>query len=375
MNGSIDKYLNRSKKNLSTILINLETNIEFLDNGLWSSSDEFKELINKIINIYYDKCCLYDSNDFSIINKYIKFNNNINRKLKTILLAIIEYYENNNMKHIIVEQESSILYLDILIYLGITLYNTNFYLIDDSKKIEKVINNIIDNFQSIRFKKTKDLVLLISNIKDIVLENNKFMNIIDNLNSDISHNYFIKINKKDKYYKVIYEYNIESLNEFDERDINIVNNKMKISNMFTGISYDLLYYNVFKLLSDGILNNFLFKVRKEDLMNNDTLNYLTRRSNIINKHIKFLLDYDEIQGDYDFINLMKSKDIDIVIEVNKVFETDNYNMFMDIKNIVVDEEFLNTNEKYMEIWKDMNMNFIIKNLSNRLKLKDLFNRK
>lgn len=375
MNGSIDKYLNRSKKNLSTILINLETNIEFLDNGLWSSSDEFKELINKIINIYYDKYYLYDSNDFSTINKYIKFNNNINRKLKTILLAIIEYYENNNMKHIIVEQESSILYLDILIYLGITLYNTNFYLIDDSKKIEKVINNIIDNFQSIRFKKTKDLVLLISNIKDIVLENNKFMNIIDNLNSDISHNYFIKINKKDKYYKVIYEYNIESLNEFDERDINIVNNKMKIGNMFTGISYDLLYYNVFKLLSDGILNNFLFKVRKEDLMNNDTLNYLTRRSNIINKHIKFLLDYDEIQGDYDFINIMKSKDIDIVIEVNKVFETDNYNMFMDIKNIVVDEEFLNTNEKYMEIWKDMNMNFIIKNLSNRLKLKDLFNRK
>ena len=147
MNGSIDKYLNRSKKNLSTILINLETNIEFLDNGLWSSSDEFKELINKIINIYYDKCYLYDSNDFSIINKYIKFNNNINRKLKTILLAIIEYYENNNMKHIIVEQESSILYLDILIYLGITLYNTNFYLIDDSKKIEKVINNIIDNFK------------------------------------------------------------------------------------------------------------------------------------------------------------------------------------------------------------------------------------
>ena len=375
MNGSIDKYLNRSKKNLSTILINLETNIEFLDNGLWSSSDEFKELINKIINIYYDKYYLYDSNDFSTINKYIKFNNNINRKLKTILLAIIEYYENNNMKHIIVEQESSILYLDILIYLGITLYNTNFYLIDDSKKIEKVINNILDNFQSIRFKRTKDLVLLISNIKDIVLENNKFMNIIDNLNSDISHNYFIKINKKDKYYKVIYEYNIESLNEFDERDINIVNNKMKISNMFTGISYDLLYYNVFKLLSDGILNNFLFKVRKEDLMNNDTLNYLTRRSNIINKHIKFLLNYDEIQGDYDFINLMKSKDIDIVIEVNKVFETDNYNMFMDIKNIVVDEEFLNTNEKYMEIWKDMNMNFIIKNLSNRLKLKDLFNRK
>lgn len=375
MNGSIDKYLNRSKKNLSTILINLETNIEFLDNGLWSSSDEFKELINKIINIYYDKYYLYDSNDFSTINKYIKFNNNINRKLKTILLAIIEYYENNNMKHIIVEQESSILYLDILIYLGITLYNTNFYLIDDSKKIEKVINNIIDNFQSIRFKKTKDLVLLISNIKDIVLENNKFMNIIDNLNSDISHNYFIKINKKDKYYKVIYEYNIESLNEFDERDINIVNNKMKIGNMFTGISYDLLYYNVFKLLSDGILNNFLFKVRKEDLMNNDTLNYLTRRSNIINKHIKFLLDYDEVQGDYEFINLMKSKDIDIFIEVNRVFETDNYNMFMDIKNIVVDEEFLNTNEKYMEIWKDMNMNFIIKNLSNRLKLKDLFNRK
>ena len=375
MNGSIDKYLNRSKKNLSTILINLETNIEFLDNRLWSNSDEFKELINKIINIYYDKYYLYDSNDFSIINKYIKFNNNINRKLKTILLAIIEYYENNNMKHIIVEQESSILYLDILIYLGITLYNTNFYLIDDSKKIEKVINNIIDNFQSIRFKKTKDLVLLISNIKDIVSENNKFMNIIDNLNSDISHNYFIKINRKDKYYKVIYEYNIESLNEFDERDINIVNNKMKISNMFTGISYDLLYYNVFKLLSDGILNNFLFKVRKEDLMNNDTLNYLTRRSNIINKHIKFLLNYDEIQGDYDFINLMKSKDIDIVIEVNKVFETNNYNMFMYIKNIVVDEEFLNTNEKYMEIWKDMNMNFIIKNLSNRLKLKDLFNRK
>ena len=55
MNDSIEKYLNKSKKNLNTIIESLETNIEFLDNELWNSYDEIKDKINNIVDIYYDK--------------------------------------------------------------------------------------------------------------------------------------------------------------------------------------------------------------------------------------------------------------------------------------------------------------------------------
>ena len=62
---------------------------------------------------------------------------------------------------------------------------------------------------------------------------------------------------------------------------------------------------------------------------------------------------------YEFINLMKYEGIDIYIEINNSKETNNYNMFMDISNIIVPEDFISINEKYVEIWKDMNINFII----------------
>ena len=92
MNDSIDKYIYMSKKNLNTILLNLETNIEFTENDLWSNSDEFKKIVENVIEIYFNKYYLYKDKTLEKINKYIKLNKNIDRKLKTIMLAIIDYY-------------------------------------------------------------------------------------------------------------------------------------------------------------------------------------------------------------------------------------------------------------------------------------------
>ena len=375
MNDSIEKYLNKSKKNLNTIIESLETNIEFLDNELWNSYDEIKDKINNIVDIYYDKYYLYVSKDFSKIDKYIKFSNKINRKLKTILLSIIDYYENINEAETIKNKEGSILYLTILIYVALTLYDKEFITIDSPKKIEKVINNIIDNFARIRFKKEKDLVTLISNIKEVVEENNKFNDYLDSLNTKESHNIYMSINKDKNYYKSIYECKISELDDYDERDITIVNDKININSILTGISYDIAYYTMFKLLKNGLDYTILFPISKKNLMNDTIRNFMVNRNkNIVNK-IKFLVDYDEIESDYEFINMMKFNDIDIFIEVNDSRETNNYNMFMDVQNIVVTEEFISINEKYVEIWKDMNMNFIIKNLGNRLTEKRLISRK
>lgn len=375
MNDSIEKYLNKSKKNLNTIVESIETNIEFLDNRLWNTYDEIKEKVNNIIEVYYDKYYLYASNDFSKINKYINFSNKINRKLKTILLSIIDYYESINEEKTIKEKEGSILYLTILIYVALTLYEKDIINIDTPKKIEKVINNIIDNFARIRFKREKDLVNLINNIKEAVKENNKFNDYINNLNNKDSHNIYMSINKDNNCYKAIYEYKIEALNEYEYRDINIVNEKINVNSILCGISYDIAYYTMFKLLKNGLDYTILFPIKKNHLMDETIRKFLLNRNKVINSKIKFLVDYDEIINDYEFINTMKNNEIDIYIEVNDSRETNNYNMFMDISNIVVTEEFININEKYLEIWKDMNMNFIIKNYGNRLTEKRLISRK
>lgn len=375
MKDIIDEYIDISKKHLNTILINLESNIEFLDNNLWKDSNEFKNLVADIVNIYYDKYYLYNSNDFKIIDKYIKFNNKINRKLKTIILSIIEYFEKNQIENKIEKDEESILYLTILIYLSLILYEKDYNLIDTPKKIEKEINNVIDNFRDIRFKREKNLFDLINNIKDIIISNNNFNKLINKLNTKDSHNYFIKINNKLNLYKVIYEYDIKELNDYNELDINIVNNKINITNILNGISYDLAYFTVFKMLKNGINNILLFKISKEEILNDKILDYMTKRNKKINDNIKFLIDYEDIKNNYELVNKIKDKGIDIYIEINKVIETDNYNMFMDINNVIVPEEFLSLNEKYVEIWKDMNMNFIIKDLKDKVEEKNLLIRK
>ena len=375
MNNSIDNYLNISKKNLNTILLSLENNIEFLDNELWNDTNEFYNIITNVVNIYYDKYYLYVLNDYSKIDKYIKFNNKINRKIKNILLAIIDYYENTDDIVTLNTKESSILYLTILIYTSLILYNKDFNLISTPKQIEKVVNNIIDNFQSIRFKREKDLVKLIEDIKDIIINNNKYNNLINSMNKKDSHNMFIKINEDNELYKILYEYDIKELNNYNELDINIVNNKMNITSILSGISYDLAYVTSFKLLKEGIKKQLLFKVKKDDIIDKNIRDYMIKRNKIINDNIKFLVDYEDIKDDYDFINTIKEYNIDLYIEVNKVVDTNNYNMFMDIKKIIVPEEFLSTNEKYIEIWKDMNMEFIIKNYRNKIDEKHLLDGK
>lgn len=375
MNDIIDKYIEISNNNLNIILKNLENNIEFNNNNLWSDEEEFSSLIKNVIDIYYKKYFLYKKNDYSKIDKYIKFNNKINRKLKNILLSIIDYYEEKDIVYKIKEQEDSILYLTVLIYISINLYDKDFKLIDNPKKIEKYINNIIDNFVNIRFKRNKDLVTLIQNIKDIIIKNNEFNNYINNISTRESHNYFIKVNNKDNLYKVIYEYEINGLNDYEERDINIVNNKINISDILNGISYDIAYLTSYKLLKSGIDKVLLFKVKKEELMNKEILNYMVNRNKIVNSNIKFLIDYDDINGDYDLVNKIKDSNIDVYIELNKNFETNNYNMFMDLKNVIVSEEFLSLNDKYIEIWKDMNIDFIIKDYRDRILEKELIGRK
>lgn len=371
MNNSIDNYLNISKKNLNTILLSLENNIEFLDNELWNDTNEFNNIITNVVNIYYDKYYLYVLNDYSKIDKYIKFNNKINRRIKNILLAIIDYYENTDDIVTLNTKESSILYLTILIYTSLILYNKDFNLISTPKQIEKVVNNIIDNFQSIRFKREKDLVKLIEDIKDTIINNNKYNNLINSMNKKDSHNMFIKINEDNELYKILYEYDIKELNNYNELDINIVNNKMNITSILSGISYDLAYVTSFKLLKEGIKKQLLFKVNKDDIIDKNIRDYMIKRNKLINDNIKFLVDYEDIKDDYDFINTIKEYNIDLYIEVNKVVDTNNYNMFMDIKKIIVPEEFLSTNEKYIEIWKDMNMEFIIKNYRNKIDEKHL----
>lgn len=353
MEEFIYNYIDMSKKNLYKVIYYLEENIFYSENDIWTSKEDLESILNGIVNIYYDNYFLYVKNDFSKIDKYIKFNNKINRKLKTILLSIIDYYESVNKEKYIKEKEGSILYLTILIYLSIILLNSNFDNVDTPKKIEKVINNVIDNFVKIRFRKEKDLSKLIENLKPILENEDKIKNNLDMFNNSKSYNYYVKINKDSNCYKVIYEYEINDLETFDYIDINNVKEKLNIEKKFCDISIDLCYLTLFKALRNGKDINILFPLVK---------NYSIKKLNesILNDHLKFIIDFKDIDGNYNLINEYIENNMDLFIEINDSFESENYNMFMGIKNIIVPTDFLNKNEKYLEIWKDMGINFIIK---------------
>lgn len=369
----IAKYINKSKSNLINIVKHLENNIEYVNNNLWDSYID-EELLKNIINIYYDKYYL-NNVSYEKINNYITINPKTNDRLKRILLSIIDYYDSINKLDVIKKNEENILYLDILIYLGLKIYDLNFKQIDEPKKLEKVINNVIDNFAKIRFRKEKDLTKLINKIKENIIDNNYFNNTINKLTKGSSYNEYIKLNKKENYYKVLYDYKINELNKYDIKDINIVNDELNIEEEVNKISYDILYFTNFKLLNKNIKYKFLFPITKDGFVNNYDY-FINNRNKDLLENIKFIIDFKEIEGDYNFINFIRERDIDLYIELNKTFETNNYNLFMEVKNIVTVESFISINEKYKEIWKDMDINFIIKDIENNILLeKDLLRKK
>lgn len=367
----ITNYINNSKKHLCIIVKCIEENIIFLENELWNSNDEFSNIVDEVISIYYDNYFLYKDNEYDIISKYIDINKQINKKIKNILLSIINYYENNEQQIIIRKKESSILYLSILIYIALVIYDSKFESICEVKLIEKKINNIIDNFAKIKYKENKDLAKLINDIEKNVKYNNNILNKINKLNNNSSNNKFLRINKDNNYFKVLYEYKIDELDNYEGKDIGIVINNLDIESCFNKISYDIYCYNIFNVLKSGLDIKLLFPINKK-IFNEKTIDYYLKNinENVLNE-VSFIIDYEDIKNEYEYINFLKENNLNVYIEVLKSFETYNYNMFMDIKNIICNEDFLTINEKYLEIWKDMNLNFVIKNMERKINLDDL----
>ena len=184
-------------------------------------------------------------------------------------------------------------------------------------------------------------------------------------------NSFINVSKDTNYYKVMYEYDIDELDNYDGKDIKIVIKKLNMYDELTFISYDLLYYTAFKLLANNKNKILLFPIKK-DLLNKDTLErFVGNRNKEVLKNIRFLIKYEEITKDYDFVNFTINNGLNICIDVTEEFESDNYNMFMDIKEVIAPEGFMSLNDKYVEIWKDSEMKFIIKNMDIKISEREL----
>lgn len=371
MKDGIDSYLEYSINNLPNITISLEKNIEFQGQTLWTSEEEKKELIKKVIKIYYEKYYLYIENDYTRLEKYLKTSKKINVKLKNILLAIIDYCEENNKVYLLEQNENGCLYLTILIYISIILYNKELIKIDSEEKIKNIIDKIINKFTKINYKKHFNLEELINDIKEIVIKNNKFFRNINKLMNRGNRNSFINISKDTNYYKVMYEYDIEDLDNYDGKDIKIVIKKLNVYDTLSFISFDLLYYTAFKLLANNNNKILLFPIKKE-LLNKDTLErFIGNKNKKVLQNIKFLIKYNEIQKDYDFVNFAINHNLNLCIDIEEEFESDNYNMFMDVKDVITPEGFLSLNDKYKEIWQDIEMNFIVKNMDTKLSEREL----
>ena len=371
MKDSINSYIEYSCKNLPIITLSLEKNIEFLGKALWTSKEEKEEIIKKVIEIYYENYYLYIENEYSKLEKYIKSSKNINKKLKNILLAIIDYYEKNEKEEVLLQNENGVLYLTILIYLSIVLYYSNFINIDCEEEIKAVIDKILNKFKKINYRKGANLNILINEIKDIVSKNNLYFRNINKLMYRGNKNSFINISKDTNYYKVMYEYDIDELDNYDGKDIKIVIKKLNIYDTLSYISFDMAYYTAFKLLDNNKNKIILFPIKKE-LLNKDTLDrFIGDKNKKVLKQIKFLITYDDIKKDYDFVNFAINHDLGICIDITEEFESDNYNMFMDIKDVTAPEGFLSLNEKYSEIWQDSEMNFIVKNMDKKISEREL----
>ena len=114
-NDIISLFLNRKKTNISRCTeLFIKYNLDEKIKG--------NKIINKIIEIYTSKFYLKDKEDYSILKKYFKTNEEDDNIMKDILSSSVLFYLNSGLENQIKDDIQTIIMLSDLIYIPMNFF-------------------------------------------------------------------------------------------------------------------------------------------------------------------------------------------------------------------------------------------------------------
>lgn len=353
-NDIISLFLNRKKTNISRCTeLFIKYNLDEKIKG--------NKIINKIIEIYTSKFYLKDKEDYSILKKYFKTNEEDDNIMKDILSSSVLFYLNSGLENQIKDDIQTIIMLSDLIYLAVSvdLYTNEFF--HKKESIEKRIKNFLDAFQNkINIKPENFLDFteeLSSYVRKDVHAEKKFWNYL------VSNNYFLSYKqcmKNNDYYLVDYNYDIKMLYRYHQDEIDKVV-------LTKGINDDILTIYL-ELLCIFILKNLLNQ-KDYYYFINIPIDYFDKNKNILNieaiyskdiskKHLIFLFDYSKAKENMSAIKTIKAKNFKVAVRNIKEKDKISNHSFDLFDFVYIDSAIYNKYKDLHDIWKVKEINFL-----------------
>ncbi|MDD2238617.1 MAG: hypothetical protein PHH51_01865 [Bacilli bacterium] len=340
MNDWISVYKKNKKTNLYQYMY-LISNILSIDNKkILGSKKRTSEILEKICEIYIDEIYLNNNKKINLSNMFIENKYIDDYKLHKEIYSVIKFFIKNNIVLDIKNNEKDIILIAVFIKLAIELDSLTNPFTNEKINIYNLATEYINLYHKIDFiylidQGKKNTKLLIDAIKINFVKEKKFFSI---LTSDNSFNKYIRINENVPYYITQYNYYIKSLENYNPKPIKNVYETSKIDEQFTFISIELAVITLVKEIAvQKDLSTFLIPVKLDFFEKDKNIKDLKSifELKIINKKIKILINYDDINN--NLLNILKRNKIDYYIYCNKNATITN---FEENEKYVFSKEFI-----------------------------------
>lgn len=369
----VDKYLLRKKNDFVNYTKKIIEIVKIPNNKLYNGKQELIQLIKGIVDLYVDKFYYDDDQKFDLVNKYFNFKNDINIKLKVILLAVITYLEKNGKGDSIVGNEGSVLTLTIIIFVAYDFDLLSNPYCDDTISFNGIKKNMIAKINSVSFiAYNKNCDKQVEKIVDMIKNNRKtakkFFAYLDSLDKSDSYNTFIDLSGDNKYYQVNYHWHIESISNERPADVTKIYDKMALYEKFIYLSYELASITVLKSFLLNKRVELVIPISYAFFKKKSNVNKLSKMLNNLEmkKKLKLFVKFSDFSNNLEPFENLVNNNFKILVDNDFEGETNNYNMFQDRQHIYTSQEFLDINVKYKEIWESKEKIFIIKNIGEEI---------
>ena len=362
MANIVDKYFIKKKKQIFDYCKSVNEFLLYDNNQVWKTDSELNEFLKNTISSYVDKYYFTPLEEFEEYSEFIGPLIKSDNRFKTILVCALENIPNNLR---IGNFKISLYIMTLIIYTSVVLdrftYAYNNYKVNLTN-VESIVEPMFNGVSFIKFNPDhKKMKMLTNDIKKNDFIEKDFIDSIGDLNSEVSKNLYEAIDNENKYYKVIYKYDIPELKDFRKRDIEKYFKRIKDD--LNCISYELSTLSALKIKMLNKDINILFPVSLEFYQNEIELNKLVKimGNAEVKSIIKLYASYDDYKKNPGIIRLLTNAGFGIVINFEDSLEVP-YGTFNEIKEVTINHDFEDFNKGNINSWRESGTKFIQKTM-------------
>ena len=360
MANIVDKYFNKKKKEIYDYSKIINSLLEYNKDQIWSTDAEFNELAKSTINRYVENYYFKSMESFEDYTDYLGALIKCDNRFKTILVCAVDSIPEEKR---IDNYKVSAYIVSLIVYTAVAVnrftYPYGKYKINVTN-VYKLMDMMFKNIDFINYKDNvkikRDLVLT---LKRNAVNEKKFFEALDALNTDTSRNMYQVISLDNRYFKVNYKYSIEDFKKYRPRDVRKY--FKRIEDDLNALSYELAILTELKALTLNKDINFLFPADLNFYRKEVEVNKLLKvtENEYLKSKIRFLIDYDDYGKNKEVVRILTNAGFNLALDFNITTDVP-YRTFNEIKLALVPQEFLKSNKSNLDSWKESGVEFIIK---------------